>query len=50
LIGGPEDFIKWAEENYSYEEYRPKPLLSTLTEEAYKSCLNERNVRQVQEY
>ncbi|KAH3826531.1 probable inactive peptidyl-prolyl cis-trans isomerase-like 6 [Dreissena polymorpha] len=43
LIGGPEDFIKWAVENYSYEEYRPKALLQTLTEEAYKTCLNDKN-------
>ncbi|XP_053398039.1 peptidyl-prolyl cis-trans isomerase-like [Mercenaria mercenaria] len=39
-IGGPEDFISWAKENYNYEEYRPDPLLQILTEEAYKDCLN----------
>ncbi|KAL4232654.1 putative inactive peptidyl-prolyl cis-trans isomerase-like 6 [Mactra antiquata] len=43
LIGGPDDFIKWAAENYSYEQYRPEPLLNCLTEESYKSCLNEKH-------
>lgn len=43
LIGGPEDFLQWAAENYNYEEFRPVPLLHTLTEEAYKSCLNDKN-------
>lgn len=42
LIGGPDAFISWAQEHYNYEEYRPKPLLHTLTEEAYMSCLNNR--------
>ena len=45
LIGGPEDFLKWATDNYNYEEYRPEPLLQTLTEESYKTCLNDKNVR-----
>ncbi|XP_052810972.1 probable inactive peptidyl-prolyl cis-trans isomerase-like 6 [Mya arenaria] len=43
LVGGPEDFIQWAVENFNYEEYRPKPLLQTLTEEAYKTALNDKN-------
>lgn len=43
LIGGPEDFLKWAATNYNYEEYRPDPLLLTLTEESYKKCLNDKN-------
>ncbi|WAR07460.1 PPIL6-like protein [Mya arenaria] len=34
---------KWAVENFNYEEYRPKPLLQTLTEEAYKTALNDKN-------
>ncbi|CAL1546855.1 unnamed protein product [Lymnaea stagnalis] len=40
LIGGPDDFISWAEDNHNYEEYRPEPLYFTLTEEAYKKKLN----------
>lgn len=44
LIGGPNDFINWAIQNFNYEEYRPKPLLHTLTEEAYKATLNNKNV------
>ncbi|XP_060562468.1 probable inactive peptidyl-prolyl cis-trans isomerase-like 6 [Ruditapes philippinarum] len=43
LIGGPEDFLRWAAENHNYEEYRPQPLLEILTEEQYKSCLNNKN-------
>jgi hypothetical protein len=44
LMGGPEDFLRWAAENHNYEEYRPQPLLEILTEEQYKSCLNNKNV------
>merc|ERR1711936_1348679 len=40
LIGGPDDFIGWAEDNHNFEEYRPEPLYYTLTEEAYKAKLN----------
>ncbi|KAL3882633.1 hypothetical protein ACJMK2_028957 [Sinanodonta woodiana] len=40
LIGGPDDFVSWAQENYNYEEYRPDALYETLREEAYKSHLN----------
>ena len=45
LVGGPDDFITWAEENHNFEEYRPDPLYYTLTEEAYKAKLNSQNVR-----
>jgi len=43
LIGGPDEFIGWAEENHNFEEYRPEPLYYTLTEEAYKAKLNSKN-------
>jgi len=43
LVGGPDDFITWAEENHNFEEYRPDPLYYTLTEEAYKAKLNSQN-------
>ncbi|XP_067675093.1 probable inactive peptidyl-prolyl cis-trans isomerase-like 6 isoform X1 [Haliotis asinina] len=43
LIGGPDDFILWAEDNYSFEEFRPLPLYQTLTEEGYKNHLNSTN-------
>jgi len=49
LVGGPEDFLKWAIDNHNYEEYRPKALLHTLTEEAYKNSLNDRNVSVIKE-
>lgn len=44
LIGGPEDFVTWAADNYNIEEYRPMALLQTLTEESYKTYLNDKNV------
>lgn len=43
LLGGPEDLFKWASENYRHEDFRPAALYQTLTEEAYKNCLNQRN-------
>ena len=45
LLGGPEGLFKWASENYRHEDFRPAALYQTLTEEAYKNCLNQRNVR-----
>ena len=47
LQGGPEEFVQWATETYGYEDYRPSALYQTLTEEAYKSCLNKENVCQL---
>ena len=44
LIGGPEDFILWAQENYDFEEFRPEALYQTLTENGYKNHLNSQNV------
>ena len=44
LQGGPQQFIEWAAETYKYEDYRPPALYQTLTEEAYKTCLNKQNV------
>ena len=44
LQGGPVEFLQWAVENYGYEDYRPEALYQTLTEEAYKTCLNKKNV------
>lgn len=44
LIGGPDTFIAWAEDNCSFEDFRPYALYDTLTEEAYKTFLNTRNV------
>ncbi|XP_076445414.1 putative inactive peptidyl-prolyl cis-trans isomerase-like 6 [Babylonia areolata] len=43
LIGGPDDFIAWAKQNYNFEEFRPKPLHVTLTEEGYVRHLNSKN-------
>ena len=44
LIGGPEDFLRWAEHEHNYENFRPLPLYHTLAEEAYKGYLNSTNV------
>jgi len=35
LIGGPQDFLHWAEEEHDYVNFRPLSLYSTLAEEAY---------------
>ncbi|VDI29474.1 peptidyl-prolyl cis-trans isomerase-like 6 [Mytilus galloprovincialis] len=43
LIGGPDNFVVWAEDNYGFEEFRPLPLYLTLTDEAYISHLNSKN-------
>merc|ERR1711976_604531 len=43
LIGGPEDFLDWAEKEHNYENFRPLPLYHTLAEEAYKGYLNSTN-------
>ncbi|KAK6171495.1 hypothetical protein SNE40_019672 [Patella caerulea] len=43
MIGGPNEFLSWAEENYQFQEFRPTPLYETLTEEGFKNLLNSRN-------
>ncbi|KAL5009770.1 hypothetical protein ScPMuIL_012075 [Solemya velum] len=43
LIGGPDNFIAWAEDNCCFEEFRPYALYETLTEKAYKTYLNTKN-------
>ena len=45
LIGGPTDFLKWAEQEQNYENFRPMALYETLAEEAYKEHLNSQKVR-----
>jgi len=35
LVGGPQEFMRWAEEEHAYENFRPLSLYSTLAEEAY---------------
>ncbi|XP_070567551.1 probable inactive peptidyl-prolyl cis-trans isomerase-like 6 [Ptychodera flava] len=41
LIGGVQDFMKWAVDEWQYEDFRPTPLYFALAEEAYKSYLTE---------
>jgi len=36
--------VVWAEDNFGFEEFRPLPLYETLTDEAYISHLNSKNV------
>ena len=40
FIGGPSAFLRWAEEEHDYKNFRPEPLYESLAEEAYKSYLN----------
>jgi len=35
LVGGPQEFMSWAEKEHAYENFRPLSLYSTLSEEAY---------------
>ena len=44
LIGGPKEFLQWAETKHCYENFRPLPLYVTLAEEAYKAYLNSKPV------
>nr|XP_058956563.1 probable inactive peptidyl-prolyl cis-trans isomerase-like 6 [Pocillopora verrucosa] len=39
LIGGPDDFIKWALDTHGYREFRPLPLWHAMAKEAYKDHL-----------
>lgn len=45
LIGGPQEFMQWAEDEHNYTNFRPLQLFTTLAEEAYKTHLNSRKVR-----
>ncbi|KAI0221765.1 putative inactive peptidyl-prolyl cis-trans isomerase-like 6 [Lamellibrachia satsuma] len=40
LIGGPKEFIQWAEEEHGYENFRPVALYTTIAEQEYKNFLN----------
>ncbi len=37
------EFMKWAEADHNYSNFRPEPLYITLAEEAYTGYLNSRN-------
>lgn len=39
LIGGHEEFLEWAEQNYDYKDFRPLPLWHALMKESYKNYL-----------
>jgi len=44
LVGGPQEFMQWAEDEHNYTNFRPLQLYTTLAEEAYKTYLNSRKV------
>ena len=44
LIGGPKEFIEWAEEEHGYENFRPVALYTTIAEQEYKNFLNHKHV------
>ena len=48
LVGGPHDFIKWAQETHNWEDFRPMPLYETLAEEAYKTYISSQKVSPLQ--
>ena len=37
VIGGPKDFLQWAEREHGYQSFQPLPLYTTLADESYKS-------------
>ncbi|KAF6023814.1 PPIL6 [Bugula neritina] len=41
LIGGPEEFIAWAETHHNYELFRPMTLYQTLAKQQYASHMNQ---------
>ncbi|XP_072019302.1 probable inactive peptidyl-prolyl cis-trans isomerase-like 6 [Amphiura filiformis] len=41
LIGGPSDLLKWAGENFNFQDFRPRPLYQAIAEEAYKTYLQQ---------
>lgn len=45
LIGGPTEFISWAETEHNYELFRPMTLYQTLAEQQYKDHMNQHGVR-----
>ena len=44
LIGGPTEFIQWAETNHNYELFRPMTLYQTFAEQQYKEHMNSHSV------
>ena len=44
LVGSTNEFLKWAEQDQNYENFRPIPLYETLAEEAYANYLNSNKV------
>ena len=44
LIGSPDLFLKLAEDEHNYINFRPIPLYITLADEAYKNYLNSTKV------
>jgi len=39
LLGGGPDFLKWAKQEYNFEDFRPLPLFKALAQEGYKENL-----------
>jgi len=44
VVGGPLEFLLWAEEHHQYADYRPHALHVTLTEQAYTTFLTSKQV------
>ena len=44
LIGGPKQFLEWAEQEHNYENFRPLSLYETLAEKAYITHMNDTKV------
>lgn len=49
LVGGPTEFIQWAETSHNYELFRPMTLYQTLAEQQYSDHMNKQGVR-IQRY
>lgn len=44
VLGGPKEFISWAEETDCYENFRPIALYEVLAQESYKNFIESKNV------
>ncbi|XP_031558877.1 probable inactive peptidyl-prolyl cis-trans isomerase-like 6 [Actinia tenebrosa] len=39
VVGGKDEFLKWANDNYNYQDFRPLPLWYAMAKESYKNHL-----------
>lgn len=50
LIGNHKELLQWAQDEYSYEDFRPAPLYSAMASEAYNEYFTNSEVCFVSKY